>query len=93
MSYVDAVVATVCCVLFAAAAFLVRRRLRSVGAVSPRPGPRPREEDLVRPALDPAGNPVWATQDELPWPDLATLTPSGPPRSAISEPDRGEVAS
>jgi hypothetical protein len=79
MSYVDAVVATVCCILFAAAALAVQRRLRS--AAPPATSQRVREEDLVWPSRDEDGNTVWATQDELPWQDIAAVADSDRPNA------------
>jgi hypothetical protein len=70
MWYVDALVAALCCGLFAAAAHSVRRRLRSMSATPRTALVRPREEDLVRPTLDATGRTVWATQDELPWHEI-----------------------
>lgn len=70
MSYVDALVAAACCVLFAAGAFSVRRRLRSVSDATPQAVQRPREEDLVWPTIDAHGRTVWATQEELPWHEI-----------------------
>src|SRR5690348_2765030 len=75
MSYMDALLVTLCGALFVAAALSVHRGLRSA---TTRPGPRHvprhmpqrREEDLVRPTLDAAGRAGWVTQDELPWHEI-----------------------
>jgi hypothetical protein len=81
MSFGDAVLATLSCLLFVVAAFVVSRGLRSANVSAPRPAPKPREEDLVWPSRDADGNTVWATQDELPWHEIVE------PPLAAEEPD------
>jgi hypothetical protein len=76
MSYADVLVVGLSGALFVAAAFGVRHGLRAgrpepMRTTKPAPG---HEEDLVWPVTGAAGEPAWATQDELPWQDII-----GPP--------------
>lgn len=94
MSYGDVLVVGLSGVLFVAAAFAVRRGLRSGRPAPARPTEpvRVREEELAWPVLGPDGRPAWATQDELPWHDIVHPPPPPKPAAARRAPDRNQRA-